>query len=378
MMLELILVSMAMMLGADDAVTGHEIAEPAVTMTEVFVAGEGDYHTYRIPAIVQTQAGTLLAFCEGRRDSRSDTGQIDLVLKRSGDHGATWSDLQVVSSMEGFTTGNPAPVVDRDTGTIWLPLTRNASTAHEKDILAGAAPRRTVWITHSTDDGKTWAEPKDITDQASREGWRWYATGPVHGIQLQSGRLVIPCNHSTSPDTKDWHSHVIYSDDHGETWHIGGVHDGYTNESTVLELADGRVYQNMRNYRKTFRRAVAISADQGETWAAFREEDDLTEPVCQASVVRYATEAKTGVNRILFSNPSSKKREKMTIHMSTDEAATWPVARTLWEGPAAYSDLVTLQDGTIGCLFERGDEHPYEKITFARFPLDWLTEGTLE
>jgi sialidase-1 len=369
-----LVMTLALILGADTNAKASAPSATAVTMTEVFVAGEGDYHTYRIPAVVQTVEGTILAFCEGRRDSRSDTGQIDTVLKHSSDNGATWSELQVVSSQEGFTTGNPAPVVDRETGDIILLLTRNASTAHEKEILKGTAPRRTVWITRSQDDGLTWSAPREITDQASREDWRWYATGPVHGIQLKSGRLVIPCNHSLSPDVAEWHSHVIYSDDHGATWNVGGVHEGMTNESTVVELADGRVYQNMRNYRKTFQRASAVSTDQGETWQGFREETTLVEPVCQASVERYSTEAETGVNRILFSNPADKKRVNMTVRMSLDETQTWPIARTLWEGPSAYSDLVTLADGTIGCLFERGDEHPYEKITFARFPLAWLTD----
>lgn len=344
----------------------------ALTMTDVFVAGENGYHTYRIPAIVQSRAGTLLAFCEARRDGRGDTGQIDLVLKRSTDHGATWSAMQVVGTADAFTTGNPAPVVDRDSGTIWLLITRNHADAHEGKIQDGTAPPRSAWITRSTDDGETWADLKDISGQARRDDWRWYATGPVHGIQLISGRLLIPCNHSDGKEWSDNYSHVIYSDDHGETWTIGGVNQSRTNESTVVELVDGRIYRNMRNYRDTHRRAVDISEDGGETFANLRDDDELIEPVCQASVVRYSTEENSDANRILFSNPASEKRENMTIRMSLDETETWPVAKTLWAGPAAYSDLVTLRDGTIGCLFERGKDNPYERITFAHFTLGWL------
>jgi sialidase-1 len=341
----------------------------------VYAAGEEGYHTYRIPAIVETAKHTLLAFCEGRRDGQGDSGQIDTLLKRSSDGGETWSAFQVVAHAPGYTLGNPAPVVDRNTGTVWLLLTRNRADQHEAEILNGTAEPRTVWITHSADDGVTWAAPVEITASTSASDWRWYATGPGHGIQLQSGRLLIPCNHSKDKTWDTWHSHVIYSDDAGKTWQRGGIHESKTNESTVVELADGRLYQNMRNYRKTHRRAVAHSADGGLTWSAVKDDPALVDPVCQASSVRYSLASEGGVNRILFSNPGSTKREKMTIRMSLDEGETWPVSRVVFEGPSAYSDLVVLHDGRIGCLFEQGLESPYERITFARFPLGWLTQS---
>lgn len=341
----------------------------------VYAAGEEGYHTYRIPAIVETAQKTLLAFCEGRRDGQGDSGQIDTLVKRSKDGGATWSAFQVVAHAPGYTLGNPAPVVDRNTGTVWLLLTRNRADQHEGAILAGAAEPRTVWLTHSTDDGSTWAVPSEITATTSAPDWRWYATGPGHGIQLRSGRLLIPCNHSLGKEWDSWHSHVIYSDDAGKTWQRGGIHDGKTNESTVVELADGRLYQNMRNYRGTHRRAVAHSADGGLTWSTAKDDPALVDPVCQASSVRYSLAADGEVNRILFSNPGSIRRERMTVRLSLDEGETWPVDKVVFEGPSAYSDLVVLHDGRIGCLFEQGLENPYERITFARFALGWLTAG---
>lgn len=357
------------------ALTWAFAATPAIAMEvfSVFEAGEGDYHTYRIPAIIEAGDGTLLAFCEGRRDGQGDTGQIDTLLRRSVDGGRTWSPVQVVSHADGFTTGNPAPVVDRSTGTVWLLLTRNRAEESERGILAGTAAARTVWVTQSADGGVTWDTAREITDTASKPGWRWYATGPGHGIQLASGRLAIPCNHSLSPDFATWHSHLIYSDDAGKTWAIGGVHSGKTNESTLVELRDGSLYQNMRNYRGTNRRAVARSTDGGATWSEAQDDPALVEPVCQASALRYAHGEGAQADWLLFSNPASTKREKMTVRLSRDGGATWPVAREVFAGPSAYSDLAVLADGAIGLLFEQGLESPYERITFARFPLEWLT-----
>jgi sialidase-1 len=344
-------------------------ATPAAAATlaqqPIYVSGEGGYDTYRIPALVVSAQGTVLAFCEGRKSGRGDSGNIDLLLRRSHDHGKTWDAVRVIVDDDDNTCGNPAPVVDRDSGAILLVFTKNRGTDTEAQILRAVAPPRTVWVTRSTDNGESWSVPEEISAQARRHDWRWYATGPGHGIQLASGRLVIPCNHSRAPDTATWHSHLIYSDDRGDTWHIGGIHDGYTNESTVLELNDGRLYQNMRNYRGTNRRAYAFSDDHGLTWSPVQEDAALVEPVCQASSLHIPGPPET----VLFSNPASTKRERLTVRASFDACATWPASLVLHDGPAAYSDLALLADGRIGCLYERGSEHPYETITFASFPL---------
>ncbi len=334
--------------------------------TTVFTSGTERYHTFRIPAIVSTP-NFLLAFCEGRLESMSDSGDIDLVLKRSADGGKTWSNLSVVVHEDGFTCGNPAPIWDRETKELVLVLTKNSAKAHEGRILTGEDSPRTVWITRSADEGVTWSTPEDISPTTRREDWRWYATGPCHGIQTQSGRLIIPANHSTSPDHKDWFSHVIYSDDHGKTWAIGGVHQGYTNESTIAELADGRIYQNMRSYKKENRRRVSYSSDGGLTWSEDMTDSALIEPICQGSTLRH--KGPSGASRLLFSNPASTAREKMTLNVSTDGGATWPESILIYDGPSAYSDLVSLPDGTVGCLYERGEAGAYETIVLTTVTL---------
>ncbi len=351
-----------------------------LTQTTLFQSGSASYHTFRIPALVVTNNGTLLAFAEGRKAGRGDAGEIDLVLKRSFDNGITWQPLQIVVTEPAMTCGNPCPVVDRDTGTIWLPFCKNLADGNEDLITQGKAPR-TVWITHSTDDGATWAEPEEITAAVKDPSWTWYATGPTHGIQLQSGRLLIPCDHIVGKyfDRKrdPHHSHVIYSDDHGATWQIGGIVDAGTNECAVVELVDGGVYINCRNYVGEKRRRVAWSHDQGDSFTGFRWDDVLVEPICQASLVRLSDERTGDRNRVLFANPASTNRERMTVRLSEDECQRWPVAKVLHEGPAAYSDLAVAPDGTICCLYERGDEHPYETLTLARFDLAWLaTDAT--
>jgi sialidase-1 len=355
------------------AQAGDKIAPPE--QTDVFVSGKDGYHTFRIPAAIVSAKGTLLAFCEGRKNSRSDTGDIDLVLKRSFDNGKTWQPMQVVVDAGPDTIGNPCPVVDRSTGTIWLPLTKNLGHEDEKIIRDGKSKGgRAVWITKSTDDGATWARPSEITKEVGDPKWTWYATGPGRGIQLASGRLVIPCDHNVI-GSRARHSHVIYSDDHGKTWKRGGVLGENTNECQVVERADGSLLLDMRSYHGKNRRAVATSKDAGLTWSEVTLHNDLVEPVCQASLLRYTLKKDHGKNRLLFSNPASTKREKMTVRMSYDEGATWPVAKVLHAGPAAYSALTVLPDHSIGCLYEQGAKSAYEKITFARFTLDWLTEG---
>ena len=343
-------------------------ATPLSPLIDVFISGQDGYHTYRIPSLIVTPKGTLLAFAEGRKTSRSDTGHIDLVLKRSTDNGITWSQLKVIASDPPNTVGNPCPVIDRDTGTIFLALTHNLGQDRERDIIAGTSKgTRKVLMTSSTDDGFTWTKPRDITPTTKRPDWTWYATGPGVGIQLRTGRLLIPCDHQVlkAPHSR---SHVIYSDDRGKTWTPGGVVGDATNECQAVELADGSVMINMRSYREGKScRAVSISKDGGLTWYPIIDDTTLIEPICQASLIRFPGSA-TAKPRILFSNPASQqKREKLTLRASFDEGKSWPVAQLLYAGPSAYSCLAVQPDSSIACLYERDD---YTRITFVRVAME--------
>lgn len=346
-------------------------AAPAPAQTDVFVSGADGYHTYRIPAVLRAKNGDLLAFCEGRKSAGGDSGNIDLLLKCSRDGGATWGAQQVVWDDGDNTCGNPCPVLDESTGTIWLLLTHNLGTDHEKEIAARTSKgTRTVWIASSSDHGATWTKPVEITSATKDPSWTWYATGPGVGIQIKggphAGRLVIPCDHNYDDAQLKRHvsgSHVIYSDDHGRTWKLGGTIRPIVNECQVLELADGKgtLLMNMRSRTGRNVRAHATSADGGLTWTAPADTPPLVEPVCQGSILRHES------GLVLFSNPAATTRVNLLVRASSDDAKTWRDLAALHTGPSAYSCLVSLNATEAGCLYERGEKRPYETITFARF-----------
>jgi sialidase-1 len=345
-------------------VPGSTLQGDGVVQTDLFVSGQEGYKAFRIPSLVVTGKGTVLAICEGRKSSFSDQGNIDLVLKRSLDNGTTWEKTQIIFDNGENSAGNPCPVVDRQTGTVWLPFCQD---------------NKRVFVTSSDDDGVHWSKPVEITRDVSQPDWTWYATGPGHGIQLDSGRLLIPCDHKLNNATKtqtQWYfSHVFYSDDHGKTWKLGGTLGPRTNECQAVQVEDGSVYLNMRSYHDKSRRAIAWSKDEGLTWSEVTLDDTLIEPKCQASLLRYTDQKTGGKNRVLFANPASTERKNMTVRLSYDECRTWSVARVLNPGKSVYSDLAAARDGSILCLYEHGEKDQYEKMTLARFTLDWLTQG---
>ena len=355
---------------------GSDAARPFIRQTVVYRANDGGYAAHRIPALLATSKGTLLAFCEARSGSASDSAPTAIVLRRSVDAGNTWMQAQVVARFPGVTAGNPTPVEDRTTGVVWLLLTASPAGVTEKQI-DERSPKgaRTVWITHSSDEGIHWAAAKEITSSTKKSDWTWYATGPGNGIQLEDGRLVVPCDHKLA-GTGAFYSHVIYSDDHGETWKIGGSAGPETNESAVVQLADGSLLLNMRSYAGKHHRAIALSHDGGLAWSPVRLDPTLIEPICQASMIRYTLATEAGRDRLLFSNPAdTTRRDRMTVRLSYNEGKTWPVARMIYAGPSAYSSLAVLHDGTVALLYERGTANADEEIEFACFNLTWLAHG---
>lgn len=334
---------------------GAPVPRPVGASVPVWRKGEDGVDTYRIPALVVAKNGDLLAFAEARHGSSSDTGDIDLVMKRSSDGGRTWSAQRTLWDDAKNTCGNPCPVVVSSTGAILLLATRNLGTDHESQIIAGKSEgTRTVWVLKSGDHGVTWSAPREVTATTKLPEWTWYATGPGAGIELQRGqhrgRLVIPCDHIEA-GTRRYYSHVIYSDDRGATWQLGGTTPkDQVNECEVVELQDSRLLLNMRNYDRAQRtRQQAWSDDGGATWRDQRHVPELVEPICQASIRRYSDEA------LMFSNPASRAgRERLTLRMSFDDGATWPRSALLDPGPSAYSCLQRLPDGSVVCLYEAG------------------------
>jgi sialidase-1 len=317
---------------------------------------------------VKTNKGTLLAFAEARRKGCGDTGDIDLVCKRSEDGGKSWSAMSVIWNDGENTCGNPAPVVEQSTGSIILLSTWNLGSDKEPQIIdRTSTDSRRVFVLSSTDDGNNWTLPREITSEVKQPNWTWYATGPVNGIQLRhssfKGRLLIPCDHIEA-ETKKYFSHIIYSDDGGLRWYLGGStpSDG-VNESSVAELPNGELLLNMRNYTGSRIRQIARSKDGGMHWSKPEGDPSLPEPVCQASLL--SVDGPLDEQWLAFSNPADGGlRVCMTVRISKDGGHTWPLRSLLHAGPSAYSNLVMLTNGNLACLFESGEQSAYENIVF--------------
>jgi sialidase-1 len=362
--------------------TNHCRAASGSGKNTVFKSGDDAYHTYRIPAIVRAENGDLLAFAEGRKDSAGDHGNIDIVMKRSKDGGESWEAMTLVQDEWSDPTarvwiGNPSPVVDlldeRAPGRIWLAFTRSN---------AG------MFVTHSDDHGKTWAKRRDVSKETLDPDWGWCAAGPVHAIQLKrgthKGRLVVPCDHQQK-DAGTWGAHLMLSDDHGKTWRLGAADTRslgdaiHPNECVAVELNDGRIYVNARDQHGSnpATRAVAYSSDGGETFdAPFAPEPNITTPVVQNSAIRFAGKSDGNDRSILiYSCPGHRKqRRDLTILASFDEGQSWPIKTVLHKGPAAYSDLIKLDDERVGVLYE-GGEKSYGEIVFSVFEVDDLSRA---
>lgn len=365
-------------------------SEPLLEKVDVFPAGMNGVSLYRIPGIVVTTKGTVLAYCEARKDSRSDWGEIEVHLRRSTDGGKTWDSPKHIAHLaERFegnprkpsggeheqTVNNPVAIVDRITGHIEFLYCVNYARCFSM---------------RSEDDGLTWSAPNEITAAfepfRSKYPWKVIATGPGHGIQLKNGRLVVPIwlAYGKTGDHAPSAAATIYSDDHGKTWKAGDIavpdegEFGDPNETMITELSDDRVMLVTRSVSKPNRKLITTSPDGATGWSKPEFHQQLWEPICMASVVSHRSKSGT----LIFSNPHSLgldkagkeipsgrgKRQNLSVKLSRDDGQSWPISKTLEAGPSAYSDLAVLPDGTVLCLFE-GDS----TIKCARFNLDWLT-----
>jgi sialidase-1 len=365
-------------------------SEPAFEKADVFPAGMNGIALYRIPGMVVTPRGTVLAYCEARKDSKSDWGEIEVHLRRSTDGGKTWETPKHIAHLaeriqgnprkptggeREQTVNNPVAIVDRITGNIEFLYCVNYARC---------------FSVRSQDDGQTWSTPTEITAAfepfRAKYPWKVIATGPGHGIQLKSGRLVVPIwlAYGQTGDHAPSASATIYSDDHGKTWKAGEIavpdegEFGDPNETMITELADGRAMLVTRSVSKSNRKLITTSLDGATGWTTPEFHPQLWEPICMASIISHPSKSGT----LIFSNPHSLgldksgkeipagrgKRQNLSIKLSRDDGKTWPISKTLESGPSAYSDLAVLNDGAILCLYE-GDNI----IRCARFNLDWLT-----
>ena len=337
---------------------------PSSEFNYIYNQGTDGFELYRIPAIVKSKSNTLLAFAEARKArSNGDSGDIDLVVKRSSDNGKTWSKQITIWNDGQNTCGNPVPIVD-DRGRIHLLMTLNFQTDKWGAITNGTGEdSRRPYYTYSDDDGITWAQPVEITPSVKKEKWDWYATGPCHGIQIQKGihkgRLVAPNYFTTRESGKvTSYSHIIYSDDYGKTWKpgeptpVGGV-----GECSVAEIGEGTLMLNMRADEGFYRKSCT-SIDGGLTWSSPQISIDQIDCKCQGSILSIG-------GAVFLSNAASAtERINMTIKKSTDNGKNWKGQYTVYEGNSGYSDIVELSDSQIAIIYEGGEKRYTDGLAF--------------
>jgi len=362
-------------------------AEPE--FADVFTSGAEGYASIRIPAVMVTKAGSVLAFAEGRQRA-ADQAENDIVMKRSTDGGRTWSALRMLHDDGTNSLNNPTVVQERESGRIFLWYQRIPGhlKEHSKETATGLDGPDIYrnFILTSDDDGATWSPPLDVTAATKRpERATTIASGPGIGIQLtrgpHRGRLIIPFNEG--PFWK-WQNFAVFSDDVGKTWRFGSDVPGalipdaklgersQLNEVQMVELSDGSVRLDSRQFAGAKVRKTAVSRDGGATWSPTADLPELRDPSCMAGVLRYSFDDAAGQGRLLHTGPDSTKRDHGTVYLSIDDGATWSVKRMLWPGPFAYSVPTRFTDGTVGVLFEADD---YRRIVFARFPIGWVSAG---
>lgn len=396
-------------------------AEPILEKMDLFTAGEQGYIMFRIPGLLVTPKGTLLAYCEARAGGGDWTNE-DILLRRSTDGGRTWDKARVLVKLPDPQPRNPLrEELKAELGEGQI----DARTYHNCVMIADCESGAVhvlfhldywrVFYMRSDDDGLTFSTPRELTAvvagyRSKGYPWRVVGNGCGHGIQLATGtwngRLLVPLWLSDSSQPRG-HGHrpshvgVLHSDDHGDTWQIGdwvaknGEGIKSPSEACPVQLADGRVLFNMRHESPQRLRAVATSADGTTGWSPLRFDPALYDPICEASMIRVPQKV-SDRRAVLFANPDPRgaapgedgkpdppeprARRNLTLKLSYDECASWPVRKVLESGIAGYCDLAAADEGALFCLFERGstkrgDHYATAALTLARFNLEWLTDG---
>ncbi len=324
---------------------------------------DDDVAAYRIPGLVTSKKGTLIATYDIRNNSSVDLQEdIQVGISRSTDGGRTWGEMITAMDMRGYGelpdsengVGDPAILVDDATGEIILIGLWSHGVGGQRNFwgsrrnaMAPEEEAAQVLISRSSDDGLTWSEPENITPQVRNPRWGVNLQGPGNGITMNDGTLVFAFQYLDNDNLP--YATIIYSKDHGKTWELGAPAKPNTTEAQVVELADGELMLNIRDNRGGSR-SVYTTKDMGATWIEHpTSRKALIEPVCQASILELG-DGKT----LLFSNPADpKQRVNMTIKGSTDGGMTWNEGILLDEESGwGYSCLTMIDEDTVGILYE--------------------------
>ncbi|CAG0918799.1 unnamed protein product [Notodromas monacha] len=330
----------------------------------VFVKGLRGYHFFRKPAIVRTPTGSLLAFAEARRrkDSFSD---VMILMRRSLDQGKTWSKAaKLVKAKKNQTFFSPAPVVDMRNGVVSVLFTLRDVVPKKVNDKIEQRPRQSVWVIRSTNDGTSWTALKEITRSVHKKPQEEYYTGPGHGIQLKSGRLLVPCyTMNKNAKKRTFRAHVVFSDDGGISWKRGGNSAVGTGESSAAQLPDGSVVLNSRQGMGKQKRYLAYSKNGGLSFQRGMFHSQLPEEMngSPASTLNVAA----GKRNALVLLQSHKKN--LTLRVSSNKGQTWKLWRNIGPGWSSHVDLAFTKLGYLAAVFEAKQE----TIGFTSFPPDW-------
>ena len=345
----------------------------------VRTGGDDGVAAYRIPGLVTTHSGALVAVYDVRHASARDLqGDIEIGVSRSMDGGLHWEPMRIAMTMGEFGglprtengVGDPCILLDETTGDLMI----FAAWVHGKGGKAawwsagdGFEPADTpqLLMVRSQDEGRNWSMPVNLTREVKQQQWLFTFQAPGRGIMMADGTLVVPFQHQEPDRTPE--AGIMYSRDHGRTWQVSTSAKTNTTESQVAETGPGRLLLSIRDNRGTGR-AMYETQDMGKTWTPHVADGQLPDPVCMASLLHVsAKDNSLGRDILLFANPADPKdRCNMTLRISYDGGVTWPAAILLDEGEGwGYSCLTMIDSATVGILYESSQAH----ITFQAVPL---------
>lgn len=362
------------------------IAQGQVAPMELYSAGLAGVSEYRIPSLISTPNGTLIALVDARKDRKGDIpNNVDLAIRRSVDGGETWSPIQIIVDYvtpEGYDVpwgvADAAMVYDYKNSTLWCLYTVGQGVGIRQSQPGLNGHTCQIHAIYSKDEGKTWSERRDISPECKLPHMKFFGTAPGVGIQTTDGELVF-CIYTTEEGNGGVMTpYLIVSNDFGKSWSLSETwadKETSVTETQIVELPDGTWMVNSRNHYGKQRRLISTSKDKGETWSELSFDDELPCPTCMASLISIPHPGKKNKQLLVFANPASEKgRKDGTVRISNDNGKTWKWSKLVKPGLYGYSCLTQLPNGDIGLFYEGGES----KLYFTTLSLDQLTEGKIK